>query len=108
MTPTQVPLSSGPAPASARSKKRRSRPRPPLPAPNWSSCLYLRVASEHVGMFRFVLEAEDNLAYMTVVDRWKAVLRIVYSPHQEKAVREYLETVRALVPFSLVYVPERA
>ncbi len=91
-------------PAAAKRRTRR-KPRPPLPAPRWSACLYLRLAKSDVGMFRFLLEAEDNLGYMTVVDRKAAVVQFVFSPHQEKAARAYLESMRPLVPFSLEYDP---
>ncbi len=93
-------------PEHARKAGKRRRPRPPLPAPRWSSCLYLRIRREDVAMFRFLLEAEDNLAYMTVVDRWKTVLRVVFSPHQKTAVHACLERMRERVPFTLAYLPD--
>ena len=102
------PFPSGPTLAeikkcNAKRRKRRSYPVPP--APYWSDCVYIRVPSEQVAMFRFLLEAEDNLAYMTVVDRWKAVLRVVFSPHQRKNAMACLETIRERVPFTLIPLP---
>ncbi len=93
---------------SDKRRARKRRPTPPLPAPRWSDCLYLRLARSDVGMFRFLLEAEDNLGYMTVVDRSAAVLRVVFSPHQRRAVLAYLESMRGLAPFSLAYDPPPA
>ncbi len=74
----------------------RQRPRrgKVLPVPSRSSHLYVRVASAKVGMFRFLLEAADNLALMSVVDRFTAVLQIRYSPHQEAEVRACLRDMR--------------
>ena len=86
-------------------KKRRARKfryPAPLPAPRFSACLYVRLAPRDVAMFRFLLEAEDNLAYMSTVDRWTSVLRITFSPHQETALRRYLETLREKLAFSIV------
>lgn len=85
-------------------KKRRFRP--PLPAPEFSSCLYVRLRPCDVAMFRFLLEAEDNLAYMSTVDRWACVLRVVFSPHQAKAVRLYLESMRERIPFEIILIPD--
>ncbi|MDL2209670.1 DUF4911 domain-containing protein [Desulfovibrio sp. OttesenSCG-928-O18] len=93
----------------APGKRRRDRkPRPPLPAPRFSSCLYVRLAPADVAMFRFLLEAEDNLAYMSTVDRWASVLRVTFSPHQAKALHAYLATMRSVISFELVYDPDAA
>ena len=89
----------------ARGKKRRSFPRP-LPAPEYSACLYVRIAPPHIAMFRFLLEAEDNLAYMSTVDRWASVLRVTFSPHQREAVNRYLASMRSLIPFTCIFEPK--
>lgn len=93
----------------ARKKRRGQKFRypEPLPAPRFSACLYVRLALQDVAMFRFLLEAEDNLAYMSTVDRWSCVLRVTFSPHQEGAVRRYLETMREKIAFTVIPVPAR-
>ena len=83
-------------------KKPRRRP-PLLPAPLWSDCLYLKLEREYVGLFRFFLEAEDNLAYMSVVDRWSTVIQVVFSPQQRHEVESCLARIAKVVPFSRVY-----
>ena len=91
----------------APGKRRRARKmRPPLPAPRFSSCLYVRLASADVAMFRFLLEAEDNLAYISTVDRWASVLRVTFSPHQADAVRDCLAAIQTRIPFACVYDPD--
>ncbi len=52
----------------------------PQIVPVRSHRLYLELAASEVAMFRFLLEAYDNLAYFTVVDRRRAVLKVVYAP----------------------------
>lgn len=79
-----------------------------LPAPRWSDRLYVRIEPDKVGMFRFLLEAEDNLGYMSVVDRWAAVLQVVFSPHQEQAVRRHMRAMQSLVPFTVLPFPRTA
>lgn len=97
------------ADAAAPRKRRRARKmRPPLPAPRFSSRLYVRLAPADVAMFRFLLEAEDNLAYMSTVDRWTSVLQVTFSPHQADAVRACLDSIRTRIPFDLAYVPDAA
>lgn len=88
-----------------RPRGKKARFPKPLAAPELSSRVYVRLDPAHVAMFRFLLEAEDNLAYISTVDRWACVLKTVFSPHQRKAVLEYLDTMRALVPFTLVCGP---
>lgn len=88
--------------AGKQRRKRRFRYPAPLPAPGFSACLYVRLAPKDVAMFRFLLEAEDNLAYISTADRWACVLRVIFSPHQEKAVRRCLESMRDTVTFSII------
>ena len=65
------------------SKKRARRPFPPL---RESFRLLVRLAPEDVAMFRFLLEAMDNLAGFTVLDRKEALLKVFGSAHQEQAI----------------------
>ena len=44
-------------------------------------------------MFRFLLEAYDNLAYFTVLDARETLISVVCSPHQEDAARRALEGI---------------
>ena len=85
----------------------RKRPRrgKVLPVPTRSARLYLSIAPSKVGMFRFLLEAADNLALMTVVDRFGAVLQIRFSPHQEREVRRFLEGMRERLSFKEILTP---
>ena len=92
-------------PLSPKHRSRKPRYSAPLPTPRFSSRLYVRLAPKDVAMFRFLLEAEENLAYMSTVDRWACVLRVTFSPHQETAVRRYLETMREKIPFVEIPVP---
>ena len=77
---------------------RKPRPRRPLPPPEESACLLLRLAPEQVALFRFLLEARDNLAGFTVLDRREALLKVFYSPHQNADVLAALEEIGADVP----------
>ena len=72
-------------------RKRARKPGPALPPPRSSLRFLVRLAPRDVAMFRFLLEAYDNLAYFTVLDAGETLLSVVCSPHQEDAARRALE-----------------
>ena len=61
--------------------------------PGWSGRLYLRLAPRDVAMLRYLLEAHDNLGYLTMVDRFGAVAKICFAPGAEESVRDFLAEV---------------
>ena len=71
----------------------------------WSERLYVQIDPARVHMFRFLLEAEDNLGYMTVVDRWRAVLQVTFAPGQEREMRACLAAIARTQPFTLIERP---
>ncbi len=68
----------------------------------FSSCVYVKIAPSQVGMFRFLLEAYDNLALFTVLDKFEAILKVFYSPHQAKEAQERLADMQSLVDFEIL------
>ena len=76
-----------------------------LPAPRWSDHAYVRIARRDIALFRFLLEAEDNIGYMSVLDCHAAILKVVFSPHQEREMRACLETMRQSVAFEVIERP---
>ena len=83
-------------------RKRKIKYPPPLPSPTHSGRIYIRLAPQDVAMFRFLLEAEDNLGYMSVLNRWEAVLKVTHSPHQAKTVRSCLNAMREMLSFEII------
>ncbi|WP_432734620.1 DUF4911 domain-containing protein [Maridesulfovibrio sp. FT414] len=75
-------------------KKRTPRPRPLPPAPEQSSRIYIQIAPADIAMFRFLMEAVDNLALFTIADRFKGVLLLRYSPHQKREFFEFMEGLK--------------
>lgn len=86
-------------------KRRPRRPGPPLPPPALSATRYVRIAPSDVAMFRFLLEASDNVGYFTVIDKREALLKVIYSPHQEKELLHVLRSMQETVAFTLVTPP---
>ncbi len=83
-------------------KKPRRRPRTPYAPPATSARLYVRLAPRHVALLRFLLEAEDNLALPTVVDRFAAVVRLVFSPDETDRVEAFVLDLAAMCPEAAV------
>lgn len=67
--------------------------------------LYVYIDPSQVHLFRYLLEAEDNMGIMTVVDRWRAALLVRFSPHQESALRSWLQLMQTTVPFTVLERP---
>lgn len=83
----------------------RRKPRKPVqrgPLPTRSARLYLRLAPRDIALCRFLLEARDNLGYLTVLDRSAAVLELVHSPGQDREVREALAEIAREIPLALL------
>jgi hypothetical protein len=55
-----------------------------------------------VALLKFLLEAEDNLALPTVVDRFAAVVRLIYSPDESGRVEAFVRDLTAMCPEATV------
>ncbi len=85
--------------------KRKPRPRP-LPAPpKCSSRMYIQIAPSDIAFFRFFLEAMDNLALFTVADRFKGILMLRYSAHQEREFFEFLDGLKEEIEIKILPNP---
>lgn len=81
----------------------RKRKRPPLPPPpRLSGRVYVRLDPARTRLFRYLLEAYDNLAYCSVADRKACILKLVYSPQQEAEFRAALNEIRQSLDFDFL------
>lgn len=64
---------------------------------SYSCILYAEVPRERIAFFRFLLEAYDNLAIMSVVDRYRAVIKIRCTEAGLNTVRYILHTEGATI-----------
>ena len=81
--------------------RERRKPAPALPPPTRSDSLLVRIAPEHTGLFRFLLEAYDHVAYFTVLENKTALLRVIFSPHRQREAREALQQMAQSLPFTV-------
>ena len=77
-------------------KKRKPRPRrfrdAGLGSPELSSrVLYAEIPRQRIAILRFLIEAYDNLAVMSVVDRYRAVIKLRFTPDAEHTLRGMLQ-----------------
>jgi hypothetical protein len=68
----------------------------------WSERLYIEVPRTEIAYLKFILEAYDNLAFFTVVDRYRAVLQVVYAIDQEQQLQELLGGLALEIPVKRV------
>lgn len=57
--------------------------------------------SQDVAMFRFLLEAYENLAYFTTLERRPALLKIMFAECSRKEVIRALLDIKRTVPLEL-------
>lgn len=87
-------------------KRRRPRKSPPLrPAPQWSAHVYVRLPQTETRLFRYLLEGYDNLAFTSVIERKTTVLKVVYSPSQEREVLAVLQGIAEQVRMDIFKAP---
>ncbi len=78
-----------------KSKSRR-KPRKRIcpPPPTGSERMYIRIEPSKIGLFRFLLEAHDNLGIFTVTNKFKGILQLRFSPHQRREMNKFLKGVK--------------
>lgn len=82
---------SEPSAQAPRKSRRKARREWPLAPPRRSSeVLYAEVPRNQIALYRFLLEGYDNLAVMSVVDRYRAVIKLRFLPDAERTLRGVL------------------
>lgn len=82
------PSGRAPRPSRPRGFGKERRPAPPCLA---SRVLYAEVPRNEIALYRFLLEGYDNLAVMSVVDRYRAVIKLRFTPDAERTLRGVLQ-----------------
>lgn len=81
-----------------KSKGKRKCLAVPWAAPERNSRIfYAEVPRQEIALYRFLLEGYDNLAVMSVVDRYRAVVRLRFLPAAEKTLRQLLTSQGARI-----------
>lgn len=59
----------------------------------FSRRIYIQVNRKDIALFKFLLESRDNLAYLTVIDKYRAVVQMVCGFGFETEIEEFLDSV---------------
>jgi hypothetical protein len=97
---------------SPRRRRPRRNPRDcGLAAPCLASgVLYAEIPRNRIALYRFLIEGYDNLAVMSVVDRYRAVIKLRFTPGGEQTLRGLLRAQGARLvepPASSAGQPEK-
>ena len=77
----------------------RGRRRRPIPPPRtWSELAYIEIPREEIWYVKFILEAYENLAYFSVIDRHRAVLQLVFSRDGEQELHDLMQGLGLEIP----------
>ncbi len=60
----------------------------------YSKRIYVKVPRREIGYFKFLLESYENLCYMSVVDRFEAIIKISFLSYQQKEVERFLDALK--------------
>ncbi len=89
----------------AHAKRRKRKLGPPLTPATQSGQALVKINPAQVGMFRFLLEAYEHIAYFSVINKQEAVLKIVFSPHREKATQIMLAEIGQSIEIEMLNWP---
>lgn len=106
-TPKPPRATTAPQTATPASLRHRRSQAPALPPAEHTDCLYLRLPAASTALFRFLLEARENVAYFTVLDRREALIKVIFSPHMREIVLETLQDMQRSLPLEMVSLPPR-
>ncbi len=95
------PLPRQPRKPRPRKPRKEKNPAPPSRA---SLVLYAEVPRNEIAIYRFLLEGYDNLAVMSVVDRYRAVIKLRFTFDAEHTLRGLLRAQGA----KLIEAPGRS
>jgi hypothetical protein len=62
----------------------------------------VRLAPSDTRLFRYLLEACDNLAYTSVVDRKGCILKVVFTPALQEELHATLHAMRQTCSFEIL------
>lgn len=74
-------------------------------SPKRSARIYLRLAPADIAFCKFIFEGYDNLAYLSVIDKYEAVARLTFSPDQREEVREFVDALAGELDLRIIEPP---
>jgi len=69
----------------------------------FSNRIYVQLDRKDMAVFKFFLESWDNLAYMSVVDKYRAVVQLVYAPDSCTDLDDFLAATGREIDLNVIY-----
>ncbi|MCA1743688.1 MAG: DUF4911 domain-containing protein [Desulfovibrionales bacterium] len=69
----------------------------------YSRRIYVHIERKDIALFKFLLESRDNLAYLTVIDKYRAVVQVVCGYGFEDEIDEFLSAAGQEMPVNVVW-----
>ncbi len=69
----------------------------------WSSSIYVRIPRHEIGYFKFILESYENLCYMTVIDRFEAIIKISFVEKAWEDLNFFVGALRRDIGLEVIY-----
>ena len=70
-------------------------------ASHYSQRIYITLAPKDVARFKFLLEGYDNLAVMSILDKYASVAQLRFAPGQYQAVKNFLKNIAPELAFKI-------
>ncbi len=78
---------------------------PTLEPAKHSNYLLIRIDPTQVGTFRFLLEAYGHIGYFSVINKYDALLKMVFSPHMERTCKTVLHDISKSISITILPWP---
>ncbi|WP_051617117.1 DUF4911 domain-containing protein [Desulfonatronovibrio hydrogenovorans] len=69
----------------------------------FSQRIYVQISRRDIALFKFLLESWDNLAYLTVIDKYKAVVQVVFGYGFEGELESFLKCAEKEMILKVVF-----
>ena len=72
----------------------------------YSKRVYVKLPRDQIGYFKFILESYENLCYMSVIDRFEAIIKISYLEDQKEELEHFLTGLKKEIGLEVIYPQE--
>jgi len=72
----------------------------------YSKRLYVKIPRDQIGYFKFILESYENLCYMSVIDRFEAIIKISYLEDQKEELDYFINGLKKEIGLEVIYPQE--
>ncbi|MDQ7031958.1 MAG: DUF4911 domain-containing protein [Desulfonauticus sp.] len=70
----------------------------------FSDRIYLELDRQDIAYFKFILEGWDNIAYFTVIDKYRAVIQLVCSKDDYNRLMTILDVLKNELYLNILYI----